>query len=150
MKAPGLLLPQGSSDPGQVVGDVGVDTRWVVVPEGNNALCHLIAHQGPTGISLGTERLDLEACSPQTRFHLVPWGSALGLRMDRGVRAPRELIHVGATRQALVTAPGNLLSLRQQPPLPQDPPAPWPSVRPLVPGWRPGARGSCRHKPCRC
>ena len=39
-----LLLLQGFFDPGQVVGDAGVDPGWGVVPEGDNALCHLIAY----------------------------------------------------------------------------------------------------------
>lgn len=56
-----LLLPQGFFDPGQVAGDAGVDPGWDGVPKRNDALCHLIAYQGPTRISLRTERLVLEA-----------------------------------------------------------------------------------------
>lgn len=43
-------------DPGQVVRDAGVDPRRVVIPKGNNALCHLVAYQGPTRISLRTDK----------------------------------------------------------------------------------------------
>lgn len=58
------LLLQDFFDPGQVVGDAGVDPRRGVVPKGNDALCHLIAYQGPTRISLRTdERLVLEVPS---------------------------------------------------------------------------------------
>lgn len=63
-RVPLLLLLQGFFDPGQVVGDAGVDSGQGVVPKGNNALCHLIAYQGPARISLRTDkRLVLEASS---------------------------------------------------------------------------------------
>lgn len=55
---PQLLLLHDSFDPGQVVGDAGVDPGWGVVAEGNNALCHFITHQGPTRISLGRDETD--------------------------------------------------------------------------------------------
>lgn len=67
-----LLLLQDFFDPGQVVGDAGVDPGWGVVPKGNDALCHLIAYQGPTRISLRTdERLVLETSS--LREQVSPW-----------------------------------------------------------------------------
>lgn len=60
------------------------------------------------------------------------WGSTLGLRMEGGVRASRELVHTGATHQMLVTSPGNQLSLCQQKPLlPENLPAPRPSPQPV-------------------
>ena len=63
-RVPLLLLLQGFFDPGQVVGDAAVDPGRGVVPKGNDALCHLIAYQGPARISLRTdERLVLEASS---------------------------------------------------------------------------------------
>lgn len=52
--------------------------------------------------------------------------------MDGGVRASRELVHMGATNQMLVTSPGNQISLcQQQPLLPESPPAPQPSPQPV-------------------
>lgn len=56
-----LLLLHGFFDPGQVVGDAGIDPRGVVMPEGNDALRHLIAHQGPARITLRTDETSCQS-----------------------------------------------------------------------------------------
>lgn len=62
------LLLHDLSDPGQVVGDAGVDPGWGMVAKGNNSLCHVMAHQGPTRISLGREEVDFRG----NRFFFLP------------------------------------------------------------------------------
>lgn len=55
------------------MGDAGVDPGWGVVAKGNNALCHFIAHQRPTRISLGRDDTDFRGLFPVgTGFSLVP------------------------------------------------------------------------------
>lgn len=155
-----LLLLHDFFDPGQVVGDAGVDAGRAVVPEGNDALRHLLAYQGPARISLRIdERLVLEVSS---LWEQVSWsvpaqappagpclcsGSAAapapcvhpgapGAALDRGFRAPRELVLTGATNQMLVTSPGNQPSLCQQRPLLWEPASPRPSPQPIAaPTW---------------
>lgn len=145
------LLLHDFSDPGQVVGDAGVDPGWGVVAEGNNALCHFITHQGPTRISLGRDEMDfrLNLFSVVTGFSLVPpcpvapslshippscpelsWGSTPGAVQGLwGCQAIQRASPHGNCHQMLVTCPGSWLCPCQQqlllPEKPECPPHTW-------------------------
>lgn len=60
-------------DPGQVVGDAGVDPGWGAVAKGHNTMCHFITYQGATRISLERDEIDFRGLFPMlTGFSLVP------------------------------------------------------------------------------